>query len=440
MRKQLKQGETNWRTLVSFFPANWEALARDPGANVRLRGFGSLEALLRTLLLHVARGYSLRETVVRAKEARLAHVSDVALLKRLRNAEGWLQALCVALVREQGVAVPSGRQSLALRLVDSTLVKEPGKTGSLWRVHYSFCLPDFCCDYFALTPTTGVGTGDALTQFPIAPHDHLIADRGYCHVSGIEHVVRNGGAITVRVNTLLLPLFTPQGRRVPLLRRLARLSTAGQLAEWPVRVQGPTGLIAGRLCAIRKSAAAIQQAERRLRRKASKKSEVLQADTLEYAKYVMVFTTFAPDTFSAAEVLHWYRVRWQVELMFKRLKSLAQLGHLPKSDPASARAWLYGKLFVALLTEQLIQRGQTLSPSRPPGAAPLLADAVAGVCVRPAPNPTGYRTRTHATGRARCVAPHRPRFNRTPPPPKRASNRVRFLLKLALMGRRPHSR
>jgi IS4 transposase len=42
-----------------------------------------------------------------------------------------------------------------------------------------------------------------------------------------------------------------------------------------------------------------------------------------------VFTTFDPITFSAAEILHWYRLRWQIELLFKRLKSLAQLGHLP---------------------------------------------------------------------------------------------------------------
>src|SRR5216683_425459 len=207
MRKTLKNSEKNWRTLVSFFPADWEDVAAETGANVRLRGFQSVEALMRTLLLHVARGYSLRETVVRAKLVGLARVSDVALLKRLRKAEGWLQALCVALLHEQGIEIPQGGKQLALRLVDSTLVKEPGKTGSLWRVHYSFRLPELQCDYFALTPTTGVGTGDSLTQFPIAQHDHLIADRGYCQASGIEHVVTHGGAIAVRLNAHSLPLF-----------------------------------------------------------------------------------------------------------------------------------------------------------------------------------------------------------------------------------------
>ena len=437
MGKRLKGSEKNWRTLLSFFPTDWEALAGETKANVRLRGFRSVDALMRTLLLHVARGYSLRETVVRAKLAGLANVSDVALLKRLRSAEGWFQTLCVTLLQEQGVVVPQANKQLAIRLVDSTTIKEPGKTGSLWRVHYSFRVPEFCCDSFTLTPTTGMGTGDSLTQFPIARHDHLIADRGYCHASGIEHVVSRGGAILVRLNTQSLPLFTPQGRRVPLLRRVAPLRTTGQLGEWPVCVHGATRVIVGRLCAIRKTEEAIKRAEKQLRRRASKKGEVLQADTLEYAKYVIVFTTFDSLTFSTAEVLHWYRLRWQVELLFKRLKSLAQLGHLPKYDDQSARAWLYGKLFVALLTEQLIRRGQTFSPCRAAASPALPADALAGVCVRPPSDPTRYRARPHATRCAHFVASHLPRFNRTPPPTQNAGVRVHFFLKLALMGQGP---
>jgi hypothetical protein len=340
MQKKRRSRETNWQTLVSFFPPDWKHLATETRASVRLRGFRSVDALMRTLLLHIARGYSLRETVVRARMARLARVSDVALLKRLRSAEDWFRTLCVALLQAQGIEMPQAHPQLRLRLVDSTTIKEPGKTGSLWRVQYSFRVPELRGDAFTLTPTKGVGTGDSLTQFTIAPGDHLIADRGCCHANGIEHVVRNGGAILVRLNTAALPLFTPPGRRVPLLRQVAVLRHAGQIGEWPVSAHGATHVIAGRVCAIRKTEEAIKRVENQLRRDASKHGEVLQPATLEYAKYIIVFTTFAPLTFSATAILHWYRVRWQVELAFKRLKSLAQLGHLPKADEQSARAWL----------------------------------------------------------------------------------------------------
>jgi len=83
---------------------------------------------------------------------------------------------------------------------------------------------------------------------------------------------------------------------------------------------------------------------------------------LEFAKYVILFTTFPSAEFPAKSVLEWYRARWQVELVFKRFKPLAQLGHLPKRDDESARAWLCGKLFVALPVEKLIRHASSVSP------------------------------------------------------------------------------
>lgn len=218
---------------------------------------------------------------------------------------------------------------------------------------------------------------------------------------------------------------------------MAQLRTAGQAGEWPVIVPGPPQRIVGRLCAMRKTAEAIAQAEKRLRRRASKQGEELRATTLEDAKYVIIFTTFAPLTFSAAEVLQWYRVRWQVELLFKRLKSLAQLGHLPKADAQSARAWLYGKLFVALLTEQLIHQGQTFSPWCPTPSASLSPDPLAGVCVRSPSHPASARTRRAFTLGAPVLEPDCPRINGAAPPPYNAGGGVYLFLKLALMGQRP---
>ena len=81
---------------------------------------------------------------------------------------------------------------------------------------------------------------------------------------------------------------------------------------------------------------------------------------LEYAKYVLVFTTLEAEP--AEQILECYRLRWQIELVFKRRKTLAQLGHLPKHDDRSARVWLYGKLLIALLTQKLIRIGRDISP------------------------------------------------------------------------------
>jgi Transposase DDE domain len=354
--------DEDWKTLVNFFPAGWEKQAVHSRAVARLRGFSSQESLLRTMLLHIARGYSLRETVARARMANLAEISDVALLKRLRSSEDWLRSLCQQLLREIGINLPQPHPALRIRLVDGTLVKEPGPTGSQWRIHYSLQLPHLACDFFRITATEGEGTGESLTQFPVAAEDFLIGDRGYCTASGIEYVTQGQAYVSVRVNTQALPLFSKSDRPFPLRKRLQSVSRAGQIAEWEALVKGATDSILGRLCVIRKSELAIQQALRKLKRRASRNGSQLKPETLEYAKYVLVFTTWPASQFPVRQVLDWYRLRWQIELVFKRLKSLARLGHLPKYDDQSSRAWLYGKLFVALLTHKLICQARDFSP------------------------------------------------------------------------------
>ena len=54
--------------------------------------------------------------------------------------------------------------------------------------------------------------------------------------------------------------------------------------------------------------------------------------------------------------------RWQIELHFKRIKSLLRLGHLPKRSDESARAWIQGKLLTVLLIERLIEDARFFSP------------------------------------------------------------------------------
>src|SRR5438132_4241539 len=117
-------------------------------------------------------------------QARLAELSAVALFKRLRKSKDWLYRLCCALFEERGLRIQPPNQRL--RLLDSTQVKEPGKTGSLWRIHYSFQWPSLACDYFKITAAEGNGTGESLQQFPLSPQDYVLADRGYCRANGIH--------------------------------------------------------------------------------------------------------------------------------------------------------------------------------------------------------------------------------------------------------------
>jgi hypothetical protein len=129
-----------------------------------------------------------------------------------------------------------------------------------------------------------------------------------------------------------------------------------------VWVQEGSQKIAGRLCGIRKSEAAVQRAQRKLALKQQNGKGKDTPENREYACYVLVFTTLPKDRATARQVLECYRLRWQIELTFKRLKSIVRLGHVPKHDDQSSRAWLYGKLFVALLSQKLARVGSAISP------------------------------------------------------------------------------
>src|ERR1700730_5363041 len=108
----------DWDVLRGLFPAGWEELGRRTGAVTRLRGFDSLNDLLRTLLLHVGCGWSLRETAVQAKLAGIADVSDVTLLNRLRQAEDWLRQLCQQLWKDNEVDLEPALKGQPVRAVD----------------------------------------------------------------------------------------------------------------------------------------------------------------------------------------------------------------------------------------------------------------------------------------------------------------------------------
>ena len=347
----------DWGVIKRLLPTGWEAAARRLGALRRARGIADAQTLLRVLLVHVADGCSLSETALRAQQAGWCQISAVALFRRLQAAEPWLRWLGEQLWRQRTHPPRSG--GYRVRAVDATIVREPGRTGSQWRVHYAIGLGDLQCDFFELTDIRG---GESFRRIPVHAGELVLGDRVYATPPGVRHVLGAGGAVVVRVNVQSLPLFTRSGRRLALFARL-RTVRGGHIGEWPAYVAGAQGqLLAGRLIAIRRSRHAARIVRKRLRRKANKAQRQLTAASLAATRYIILWTSVPATALPGAEVLELYRLRWQIELAFKRMKSIMALGHLPKRADASARAWLHGKLFVALLVERLLHHARAFSP------------------------------------------------------------------------------
>lgn len=358
----------DWALVERLLPEGWERQARELGALRRAKGFGDAQALLRTLLIHLAGGCSLKETATRAAEGNVAQVSSVAVWKRLRHSGEWFRWMTEALMRAwverlPQEVVPRGHgveRIRRMRLVDASLISEPGDTGSDWRIHYAVDLRTLRCDFVEVT---GVEGGESLKRFPLATGDVVFGDRIYATRAGLHYVVRQGADAVVRVTTLL-PLKTASGKPFALLKKLRKLR-CGQVGDWScwIAPQEPGAApFPVRVCALKKSRIAAQRSREKLRKTAARKGHHLRAKTVEGAGYVIVLTTLPAQVLSAEQVLEMYRGRWQIELVFKRLKSILGLGHLPKHDPEGARAWLHGKLFVAFLVEALLRAGESFFP------------------------------------------------------------------------------
>ncbi len=346
----------NWEILRTFLPSEWAEQARRLGAIRRARYISEPETVLRILLLHLATGCSLAETAARASAAGLAQISAVGVFKRLRAAEPWVRWLAQQM---RGAAdLPMAVTGRRVRAIDATSVSEPGSTGTDWKVHWAVNLADLQCDFFELTDVHV--SGETFRRVPVVAGDILMGDRVYAAPPGVAHVVRSQGDVIVRLNRQALPLFE-HGRRMELLPFLRGLKgKTPQVRATEVRdPQG--GWITGQLIALRQSAEATRRAQQHLRRRAQQGQGSASAEGLELAAYFMVWTTLSL-AIPASAILNLYRLRWQIEMVFKRMKSILGLGHLPKKDPLSAQAWLEGKLFTGLLIERMVRAAESFSP------------------------------------------------------------------------------
>ena len=355
----------DWILIVSLLPEGWQDKARELKALRRTRGVADAGTLLRVMFIHLAQGCGLRMTALRAREGGLANLSDVAILKRLKGCADWFEWMAQGLRGRWLPDFPALNQTWAgrrIRLVDGTTVNEPGNTGSTWRLHYSVGLPALNCDEVLVGTSS---EGETLKRFSVLPGDVLVADRGYAHPAGIAYVHARGAAVIIRTNLVTLPLHDAEGTRLDPLVNLRTLPV-DQYGDWPVWIKAGARkadkrLIAGRLCAIKKGTEAAHKARQRVQRESQRGGSQVRPETLEAADYVFVFTTL-PQSISAHALMELYRGRWQIELAFKRLKSLVQLGHLKKHDAQASRAWLQGKLLVALLIDALLQTAERVSP------------------------------------------------------------------------------
>jgi hypothetical protein len=342
-----------------------EASARETKAFLRARVIGNAVDLLRLTLAYCLGERGLRSTAAWATSIGLVDISNVALLYRLRQCGDWL-ALLVG--HALAAAAPQASRGRLIRIIDATTVPKAGtlaKTKNrLWRVHGAFDLPGERFGFFELTDEKG---GETLDRIPIVEGEIRIGDRAYLQPDRMATVLDAGADILVRAGWKGARWLDADGKLFDLLAEFRKGAARGLIDRpiWIARKSGPAlGL---RLVAVKKPAQAVEVAKRKARLAARKGGHQISKGTLVAAEWVILVTSLKPETFSTADVLALYRLRWRIELGFKRLKSLIGLKGPPSTDERSARPYVLAHLLVILLLEPLIDEFED-SPRLPAAA------------------------------------------------------------------------
>jgi hypothetical protein len=331
-----------------------EALARSTRAFRRARGVRSGAALLRLALAWSCGGYSLQRVVAWAAEQDIAHLTDEALIQRLHGAVGFLEAVSGALLTRPGTT--RSWHGRVLRVCDSSLSKLASK-GTDWRVHgvYDLGLGGF--SHLAVTDSRGA---EALDRGAAVAGEVRVADRGYANAQAWQRFLQAHPAeldFIVRMRWNTIRLVDAAGALFDIIAWLRDRPAASGTDEVTVWAQSGKHQrpIAIRLIARRKTPEAIEKAHKDLRRQASRKQTQLDPRSAIAAAYLVLATSLPAAGFPASEVLAAYRLRWQIELAFKRLKSLMHVDDIRTRTEVGTRCWLHAHLIVALLCDDLSQ-------------------------------------------------------------------------------------
>jgi hypothetical protein len=338
----------NWVYVLNMLPADLDTSASEKLALQRRRGIGSAEDLLRMCLAYGLCDMSLRETAAWAEVMDIGRLSDVAVLKRLRNSADWLGHLVLRWMQDRGL--PTGAPHLPVRIVDASVLCRPGSTGIDWRLHLGLDLQQLRISSVELTGPEG---GESFARHPLEPGEIAVGDRGYGHRPGVATVLDRDAHVLTRIGWQNFPLIAAGGGPLDIVRCLELLDP-GEIGDWQVAFEHDNKRYPMRLVAIRKSAEAAEKERTRIRRQtSSRKGRQPHPNSLRAAGFIFVITDLPADVLPAVEALELYRLRWQIEIFFKRLKSILDIDQLRASDEQLARTYLYANLLGALIVEEL---------------------------------------------------------------------------------------
>lgn len=321
----------DWQRARTLLPMEVEDLARQTNALSRRRQISSGEMLLRVLLAYSGSGWTFEKTVAWLRSQGWASMTPAALFFRLRNSTEFLsRTLALMLESEHGPKLSGFR----LKIVDASSLSEPGSKGTDYRVHVLY---NPQTGHPASVEVSDASAGESFSRYAFQAGDLILADRGYSRAPGIHHLLSQHAHTLVRLHPNGIRLLHTDESYIDWTLQAALVPEVGAFSFWARMPVPPEGARNNW-----RTSSSIAWHDVRIIGARNNKGEV-----------VWLLTDLGADHLSEDCALNLYRQRWQIELFFKRLKSLVDLNELPSRDPTTAIPWIMLKLICALLAMKL---------------------------------------------------------------------------------------
>jgi hypothetical protein len=355
----------------AFGSEELEELGRTTNLVRRRRKFTAV-TLLRTLVITLLKEPDPSREDYRTTAAQLGlDVSAAALPSRFApELTAFLRAALGRLTRRvmaaPAVAIPLLRGFTSVRLGDSTTAPLPdafadefpgcgGKAGAGRAALKLQVLWDFLSGALLrvlIEPGTAADATSPLADEPAPAGSLSLFDLGYFALDRFRALMRGGASWISRLQFGVL-VFDPEGRPLSLLEYLA-----GRPGGGPVDVSvllGGAERLACRMVALRAPQEVAARRRQKAREKAQKHGRAPSREYLRWQGWTIFVTDCGPDRLTWKAVVVLYRVRWQIELLFKLWESHCGLAtHRAGAPPQEQLAVVYAKLIGGVVQHRVL--------------------------------------------------------------------------------------